>query len=54
MPVLPVLGARKVVKVFRSFGWDVVRQSSSHIIMVREDETITLSIPNHKVVAKGR
>jgi predicted RNA binding protein YcfA (HicA-like mRNA interferase family) len=35
MPRLPTLSGREVVRVFQRFGWQVVRQSSSHIIMVR-------------------
>jgi predicted RNA binding protein YcfA (HicA-like mRNA interferase family) len=30
-----------------------VRQSASHIIMVKEGENVTLSIPDHYEVAKG-
>lgn len=32
MPRLPTLSGREVVRVFERFGWQVVRQSSSHII----------------------
>lgn len=53
MPRLPTLSGRDVVRVFERFGWQVVRQSSSHIIMVREGSFATLSIPNHREVAKG-
>ena len=53
MPSLPVLSGQAVVKVFESLGWQVARQSGSHIIMVKAGETTTLSIPNHKEVAKG-
>jgi len=53
MPPLPVLSGREVVKVFESFGWEVVRQSGSHIIMTKEGELVTLSVPDHKEVAKG-
>ncbi|WP_348529995.1 type II toxin-antitoxin system HicA family toxin [Methylobacter sp. Wu8] len=52
-PSLPVLRGREVVIVFESLGWQVARQSGSHIIMVKEGETITLSIPDHREVAKG-
>jgi predicted RNA binding protein YcfA (HicA-like mRNA interferase family) len=41
------------VKAFESFGWNVSRQSSSHVIMTKQGETVTLSIPDHKEVAKG-
>ncbi|AFZ51451.1 type II toxin-antitoxin system HicA family toxin [Euhalothece natronophila Z-M001] len=50
---LPVLSGREVVRVFQSFGWEVVRQSGSHIILVKEGELATLSVPDHREVAKG-
>lgn len=50
---LPILSGREVVRVFETFGWQVVRQSASHIIMVKEGEQVTLSIPDHREVAKG-
>jgi predicted RNA binding protein YcfA (HicA-like mRNA interferase family) len=53
MPSLPILSGREVVRVFESFGWSVARQKSSHIIMTKEGESVTLSIPNHKEVARG-
>jgi predicted RNA binding protein YcfA (HicA-like mRNA interferase family) len=51
--MLPVLNGRKVVRAFESLGWQVVRQRGSHIIMVKDDEIATLSIPDHREVAKG-
>jgi predicted RNA binding protein YcfA (HicA-like mRNA interferase family) len=53
MASLPVLNGQEVVRVFESFGWSVARQKSSHIIMTKEGEVVTLSIPNHKEVARG-
>jgi predicted RNA binding protein YcfA (HicA-like mRNA interferase family) len=53
MASLPVLSGREVVRVFESLGWKVVRQSNSHIIMTKGDEVATLSVPDHKEVAKG-
>ena len=53
MPVLPVLSGRRVVRVFGALGWQVARQRGSHIIMVKDGEIATLSIPDHKEVAKG-
>ena len=53
MASLPVLSGREVVRVFESLGWTVVRQSSSHIIMTKDGEIATLSIPDHKEVARG-
>ncbi len=53
MPTLPVLSGQDVVKVFESLGWTVVRQRSSHIIMIKDGEIASLSVPDHKEVAKG-
>lgn len=52
-PALPALSGREVVRVFMKFGWQVARQSASHVIMVKEGELATLSIPDHRTVAKG-
>ena len=51
--ILPVLSGREVVAVFEKFGWQFIRQSASHIIMVKKGEMATLSIPDHREVAKG-
>lgn len=53
MAALPVLSGREVVRVFESFSWQVARQSSSHIVMVKEGEMASLSVPDHREVAKG-
>ncbi|MDZ8087519.1 MAG: type II toxin-antitoxin system HicA family toxin [Nostoc sp. DedQUE12b] len=50
---LPILSGREVVRVFELFGWEVARQSGSHIILVKEGELATLSVPEHREVAKG-
>lgn len=53
MPSLPVLSGRDVVQVFLALGWQVARQGGSHIILVKPDHIATLSVPDHKEVAKG-
>ena len=53
MPSLPVLSGRKLLRVFENLGWQVARQRGSHIIMVKDGEIATLSIPDHKEVARG-
>jgi predicted RNA binding protein YcfA (HicA-like mRNA interferase family) len=53
MPPLPPLSGRDAVRVFESFGWVVARQRGSHIIMTKEGEIATLSIPDHREIAKG-
>lgn len=53
MPSLPVLSGRDVVKAFERDGWTVARQRGSHIIMIKAGEMATLSVPDHKEVARG-
>ena len=53
MPALPALGGKEVVQIFESFGWSIARQRSSHIILTKDGEMATLSVANHKEVAKG-
>jgi predicted RNA binding protein YcfA (HicA-like mRNA interferase family) len=53
MASLPTLSGREVVRVFESFGWEVARQRGSHIVMTKEGEMVTLSVPDHKEVARG-
>jgi len=53
MPSLPVLSGREVVRAFTKDGWDVARQRGSHIILVKDGHNATLSVPDHKEVAKG-
>jgi len=53
MPPLPSLSGREVVKVFESFGWQVARQRGSHIILTQPGHMATLSVPDHRTVAKG-
>ncbi len=53
MPKLPVLSGRETVQVFERLGWEVVRQRGSHIILVKKGYNVTLSVPDHKEIAKG-
>ena len=53
MASLPAVSGGDAVKVFQRFGWTVARQSSSHIIMTKEGQIASLSVPNHKEVARG-
>ena len=53
MPPLPILSGQETVRIFESIGWQVARQHGSHIILVKPGQIATLSIPNHRQVAKG-
>jgi predicted RNA binding protein YcfA (HicA-like mRNA interferase family) len=53
MASLPVLSGRDVVRALQKDGWEFVRQRGSHIILVKHGILATLSVPDHKEVAKG-
>ncbi len=53
MSFLPNLSGHQLVKLFAKDGWCVVRQRGSHMILVKEGSFSTLSIPDHKEIAKG-
>ena len=53
MAQLPSLSGKEVVKIFERFGWEFSRQSGSHIVLTKDGEIASLSVPNHKEVAKG-
>jgi predicted RNA binding protein YcfA (HicA-like mRNA interferase family) len=53
MPTLPNLSGKAVVKAFERNGWTKARQRGSHVIMVKDGSMATLSVPDHKEVAKG-
>lgn len=53
MASIPILTGQDLVRVFKSFGRRVARQRGSHIIMTKENEIVTLSIPNHREVARA-
>jgi predicted RNA binding protein YcfA (HicA-like mRNA interferase family) len=53
MASLPILSGREVVRAFAQDGWQMVRQRGSHMILVKEGNMATLSVPDHREVAKG-
>jgi predicted RNA binding protein YcfA (HicA-like mRNA interferase family) len=53
MAILPALNGREVVKIFEADGWRIARQRGSHIILVKDKHIATLSVPEHREVAKG-
>ena len=52
MARLPVMSGREVVRAFEKFGWRVARPGN-HIILVKEGARASLSVPDHKEVARG-
>jgi predicted RNA binding protein YcfA (HicA-like mRNA interferase family) len=53
MPPIPVLRPSEVIKTLEKFGWTVVRQRGSHVILTKAGHIATLSVPNHDEVARG-
>ncbi len=53
MPSLPNVSGREVVKAFGKDRWEFARQKGSHMIMVKPGQIASLSIPDHKEIAKG-
>ena len=52
---LPILSASKVIKALKSAGFQITRQSGSHMILVKyaNGKKITAVVPNHDEIAKG-
>lgn len=53
MASLPTVSGREVVMAFAKDGWHMVRQRGSHMILVKEGHMATLSVPDHREIAKG-
>ena len=53
MPALPVISGTDAVKAFNQAGWEAVRQRGSHIIMVKDGSIASLSVPDHRELARG-
>jgi predicted RNA binding protein YcfA (HicA-like mRNA interferase family) len=53
MPELPILSGREVVRAFAQAGWQMVRQRGSHMILIKPGHMATLSVPDHREIAKG-
>ncbi len=53
MARLPVLSGADAVKVVQKAGWMIDRQRGSHVILVKDGHLATLSVPDHKELAKG-
>jgi predicted RNA binding protein YcfA (HicA-like mRNA interferase family) len=50
---MPILSGREVVRSFEKFGWIISRQSASHIILTKAGAIASLSVPDHREVARG-
>ena len=53
MPALPVISGREARRAFEKLGWEFARQRGSHMILVKAGHPATLSMPDHREVARG-
>ena len=53
MGKLKVISGIELVKILSKLGWIEVRRRGSHIILIKEGEIVTLSVPDHPEIAKG-
>lgn len=53
MAKLPVVSGREAVQAFRRAGWILVRWRGSHMMLTKEGEEATLSIPDHLELGHG-
>jgi len=50
---LPILSAREVLKTLNSIGFQITRQSGSHMILVKivKNKKLTVVVPKHDEIA---
>lgn len=53
MAKLPTLAGKQAVAAFVMAGWTLARQRGSHIILIKLGHIASLSVPDHKELAKG-
>ena len=53
MAKLPVCSGQEVIKAFQKAGWDVDRQKSSHVSLVKKGSYVILTVPLHKELGPG-
>lgn len=55
MGKLKVLSGMEICKILETYGFQLIRQKGSHLIMQKiiDEKTITVPVPNHKEIKKG-
>ena len=54
MTKLPVASGEDAVKALERFGWRVARRAKgSHIVLTKPGSIYSLSVPDHKELARG-
>lgn len=47
------ISGKDAVKAFQKLGWQQIGQVGSHVVMVKSDVRVNLSIPQHKELSVG-
>jgi predicted RNA binding protein YcfA (HicA-like mRNA interferase family) len=47
------ISGKEAVKAFQKFGWYIVGQVGSHVVLSKSGEKANLSIPQHKELSIG-
>lgn len=53
MPKLPIVSAEQVIKALEHLGFQVYRQTGSHIHLWNEERNLVVTVPIHPELAKG-
>lgn len=53
MGELPVCSGAEAVRAFTRLGWNLARQSGSHLVLTKQDVAAVLSVPNHRELDRG-
>jgi len=52
LPELPVVSGRDARRAFERLGWVFRRQNGSHMILTKSGSMASLSIPDHRELAR--
>lgn len=53
MASLPSISGQEARTIFQKRGWIFARQRGSHMILIKPGHIASLSVPDHKELAKG-
>lgn len=53
MAGLPTISGRQAREAFLNDGWTFARQRGSHMVLIKPGHIASLSVPDHKELAKG-
>jgi predicted RNA binding protein YcfA (HicA-like mRNA interferase family) len=54
MPPLPRISGKTTIKALIADGWALAWQKGSHMILVKDGSQATLSVPDHRELARAR